>query len=269
MKLFNWLKTIRNRSTRRAQQPRVAAERAARLESLETRCLLTTIDLSVSAATGTEAGQTVITVTATAASAVSGDQTVNLAVSGTGLTAGDYSLTDGDAGTAGIQIKILDGMTTGTVTFTILEDLQVEGSETVTLTIASPSAGVALGTILSQDISITDNDTNTAAVYSAPDDNVADSVRVVLNGLILEIYSVHGNVLMLIDSRLVADLADGITIQGAAGEDDTLTLDFTNGNPIPAGGLTFNGGTTGNDSLNVEGGTFTSLQYRATDVGAG
>ena len=44
MKLFNWLKTIRNRSTRRAQQPRVAADSAARLESLETRCLLTTID---------------------------------------------------------------------------------------------------------------------------------------------------------------------------------------------------------------------------------
>ena len=54
MRLFNWLNSFRNRSTRRAQQPRVAADRAARLESLETRCLLTTIDLAaLTAAQGT------------------------------------------------------------------------------------------------------------------------------------------------------------------------------------------------------------------------
>ena len=113
------------------------------------------LSVSANAGTGTETEQTVITVTATAASAVSGDQTVTLAV--TGITAGDFSLTDDDTGTAGIQIKILNGQTSGTVTFTVVDDLQVEGSETATLTISNPTSGIALGATTSQDIAITDN----------------------------------------------------------------------------------------------------------------
>ncbi|NUQ81989.1 MAG: T9SS type A sorting domain-containing protein [Bacteroidetes bacterium] len=112
-----------------------------------------TVNLSVSANSGTEAAQTAITVTATASSAVSGNQTVDLAVSGTGITAGDYTLTN-------TTITILDGATTGTVTFTVQDDAAVEGSETATLTISNPSAGLVLGSTLSQDIAITDNDAN-------------------------------------------------------------------------------------------------------------
>ncbi len=131
------------------------------------------VNLSVSTSTGTEAGTTAITVTATAATPVTSDQTVNLAVTGTGVTSGDYTLTDGDA-TAGIQIKILSGQTTGTVTFTVVDDLENEGDETATLTISSPSTGLMLGTTLSQNIAITDNDTAvditapTATVRSLP-----------------------------------------------------------------------------------------------------
>ncbi len=131
------------------------------------------VNLSVSTSTGTEAGTTAITVTATAATPVTSDQTVNLAVTGTGVTSGDYTLTDGDA-TAGIQIKILSGQTTGTVTFTVVDDLENEGDETATLTISSPSTGLMLGTTLSHNIAITDNDTAvditapTATVRSLP-----------------------------------------------------------------------------------------------------
>ena len=42
-----------------------------------------------------------------------------------------------------------------------------------------------------------------------------------------------------------------LTFNGTSG-DDTLTLDFSNGNPIPSGGMTFNGGA-GFDTLNIEG----------------
>ncbi|MEA5618814.1 ExeM/NucH family extracellular endonuclease [Cronbergia sp. UHCC 0137] len=117
-----------------------------------------TVNLSVSANTGSEAGQTVITVTATASSTVSGDQTVDLAVTGTGITAGDYTL---DTNT----ITILDGEITGTTTFTVLDDALPEETETATLTISSPSAGITLGSPASQDITITDND----AIASSPD----------------------------------------------------------------------------------------------------
>jgi hypothetical protein len=109
------------------------------------------VNLSVSANAGTEAGATVITVTATAASAVTGAQTVSLGVSGTGITAGDYTLSN-------TTITIPNGGTTGSVTFTVVDDILVEGTETATLTISSPSAGISLGATTTQNITITDND---------------------------------------------------------------------------------------------------------------
>ena len=112
---------------------------------------LPTVNLAVSASTGTEAAATVITVTATASSAVTGDQTVNLAVTGTGITAGDYALSNA-------TITILNGATTGTATFTIQDDSDIEGNETATLTISSPSAGIVLGSPVTQNISITDDE---------------------------------------------------------------------------------------------------------------
>ena len=51
-----------------------------------------TVNLSVSSTTGTEAGQTAITVTATASSQVTADRTVLLTVTGTNITTGDYTL---------------------------------------------------------------------------------------------------------------------------------------------------------------------------------
>jgi predicted extracellular nuclease len=109
------------------------------------------VNLSVSSNAGSEATPAAITVTATASSAVTGDQTVNLAVTGTGITAGDFNL-------SGTTITILSGQTTGTQTFTVVDDALVEGSETATLTISAPSSGISLGTTTSQNIVITDND---------------------------------------------------------------------------------------------------------------
>ena len=110
-----------------------------------------TVNLAVSSSTGSEAGQTVITVTATASSAVTGDQTVSLGVSGTGITTGDYTLSSG-------TIVIPNGATTGSVTFTVVDDTIAEGTETAVLTISNPSAGITLGSTASQSIAIADND---------------------------------------------------------------------------------------------------------------
>jgi hypothetical protein len=112
------------------------------------------VNLSVSANAGSEAGTTVITVTATATGAVSGDQTLNLGVSGTGITAGDYQLSSN-------TITIPSGQTKGTVTFTVVDDAAIEGTETALLTIANPSAGITLGGTTSQSITIADNDAPT------------------------------------------------------------------------------------------------------------
>lgn len=111
-----------------------------------------TVNLSVSTNTGTEAEQTVITVNAIASSAVSGTQTVNLGVSGTNITLiNDYILSN-------TIITIPDGKTTGSVTFTVADDVVAEGSETATLNISNPSSGITLGNTTTQNIDITDND---------------------------------------------------------------------------------------------------------------
>lgn len=62
-------------------------------------------------------------------------------------------------------------------------------------------------------------------------------------------------------------LTGGITITGDAGA-DTLTVNFASGNPVPAAGLSFDGGT-GADLLILEGGSFPSETYTATGSSAG
>ena len=109
------------------------------------------VNLSVSANAGTEAGATIITVTATATAPVTGDQTVTLAVTGAGITTGDFTLSNA-------AITILSGQTTGTVTFAVVNDTLVEPVETATLTISNPSANIALGATTTQNIAITSDE---------------------------------------------------------------------------------------------------------------
>jgi hypothetical protein len=67
----------------------------------------------------------------------------------------------------------------------------------------------------------------------------------------------------------LADLTGGLTINGSTG-DDNLTVDFTGGNPIPAGGLTFNGqGQTLRDSLTIAGGDFSTITKTFTNANSG
>ncbi|HEY9897188.1 MAG TPA: choice-of-anchor I family protein, partial [Candidatus Sericytochromatia bacterium] len=115
-----------------------------------------TVNLAVSSNTGAEAGQTVITVTATASSPVTGDQTVTLGVSGADISTEDYTLSSG-------TIAIPNGATTGSVTFTVVDDAIAEGTETANLTLSNPSAGMTLAGTVSQSIAIADNDSTSQA----------------------------------------------------------------------------------------------------------
>jgi len=109
------------------------------------------VNLSVSTNVGTEAGASIITVTATTSTPVASNQTVSLGVSGTGITAGDYALSN-------TVITIPSGSSTGSVTFTVVDDTDVEGNEISSLAITGTSAGLSLGASTAQNITITDND---------------------------------------------------------------------------------------------------------------
>jgi 2',3'-cyclic-nucleotide 2'-phosphodiesterase (5'-nucleotidase family) len=133
-----------------------------------------TLNLSVSSNMASETGVTVVTVTATASSPVCGNQTVSLGVSGAGITAGDYNLSNS-------TITILDGQTTGSVTFTVVNDNEVEPTETAVLTISNPSSGLVLGGTTTQNISISDFvftlQVLHASDFEAAVDAVADAPR--------------------------------------------------------------------------------------------
>ena len=111
---------------------------------------LPSVSLSLSPSSGSEAGATVVTLTATSSSAVTADETVDVTISGTGITAGDYTL-------GATSITILNGQTTGTTTFTVVDDAAVEGTETATIALSNPSSGIILSGA-TQNLSIDDND---------------------------------------------------------------------------------------------------------------
>jgi M6 family metalloprotease-like protein len=109
------------------------------------------VNLSVSSNSASEASATVVTLTVTASAAVSGNQTVSLTVSGAGITTGDYSL-----GSASITIN--SGATQGSTTFTVINDVDIEGTETAHIVISNPSSGITPGSTTAQNITIADND---------------------------------------------------------------------------------------------------------------
>lgn len=65
-----------------------------------------------------------------------------------------------------------------------------------------------------------------------------------------------------------ASSVNSITVQAGAGV-DKLTVDFAGGNPIPTGGLSYNGGSNPGDDLTVTGGTFTTATINATGANTG
>ena len=117
-----------------------------------------TVNLTVSTNAASEAAGTAVTVTATASAAVTGDQTMTLTVSGAHITATDYSLSGAAVATPNLTtITIPNGAKTATVTFTVLNDTEVEDPETAALAISNPSSGIILGTA-TQNITIADDD---------------------------------------------------------------------------------------------------------------
>jgi VCBS repeat protein/endonuclease/exonuclease/phosphatase family protein/Calx-beta domain-containing protein len=110
------------------------------------------VSLSVNPVSTSEGGAAV-TVTANASGPVQGAQSVNVVVSGAGITAADYNLSS-------VTITIPDGMSSGSVTFTALADGATEGTEVATLTLSAPSSGLVLRPPLSRDVTILDGDTS-------------------------------------------------------------------------------------------------------------
>lgn len=126
------------------------------------------VEISSSAGSGSESASSVITITATSNLPVVGDQTISLTISGLGITNSDYTLSNN-------TITILNNQTTGTVTFTIFDDNEYEGTETATISFlpGDLSSGLIPGVNTTLDISIVDNDAATFYSQSSGGTNSA------------------------------------------------------------------------------------------------
>ncbi|MDX2302371.1 MAG: Ig-like domain-containing protein [Microscillaceae bacterium] len=109
------------------------------------------VNISIDPSKGSEADQTVFTVTATSNTPVSSDQTVEVQVEGTGITLNDFILSSQ-------RITIPAGQVSGSVTFTVQDDNLGEGTEIATIALINPSSGIVLGSFTEKSITILDND---------------------------------------------------------------------------------------------------------------
>ncbi|WP_284196602.1 ExeM/NucH family extracellular endonuclease [Chitinimonas prasina] len=119
-----------------------------------------TVQLSASTAQASEAGMTVITLSATLSAPAVLDQTVSVQVGGVQIDASDYALSSA-------VITVPAGQLSASVSFTVLDDAAEEGEEVATLTLQHPSSGLTLGADKSVSITIADNDDTTAPTVSS------------------------------------------------------------------------------------------------------
>ncbi|MBL0082533.1 MAG: choice-of-anchor I family protein [Saprospiraceae bacterium] len=112
---------------------------------------LPNVNLSINQTNASEATSTSINITITADSPVSGNQTIGLSVSGSGITTGDYYLTK-------TTVTILSGQTIGTSLLVIADDGVAESMEQLTISMNNFSAGVVSGNNASAVINIENND---------------------------------------------------------------------------------------------------------------
>jgi hypothetical protein len=133
----------------------------------------------------------------------------------------------------------------GVLIFTVIFDPMAVGVREATITIISNDSDEGTYSFKVQG-------TGEGALVLAPNQGGASGQpRLVVAGGMIEFRDGTGALILAINP-----VAPGpLIVNGTAG-DDTLTVDFSGGSPIPAGGLVFNGGAQGmnGDSLTINGG---------------
>ncbi|WP_145362915.1 choice-of-anchor Q domain-containing protein [Stratiformator vulcanicus] len=106
----------------------------------------------------------------------------------------------------------------------------------------------------------------TNPITLAADGNADDlQLKVDTNAGIVQLFD--GTILLA--QEAIATLDTPIIVNGEDGIDSTLTVDFDGDTDVFKNGLTFNGGTGGNDELVLTNGNFTTTTYNATNANDG
>ena len=224
----------------------------------------------------------VLTITATGVGTIGLDRPVDVAFAlggtatvgpaGTGVGVGNYAIVlprtpvAAPAGVSfappGVTFPAADGaVRTAPVTLTVFENLTDSGNLTATVTLgiasAPPGGQVSVGAAGTYTLTIV-NDDNPVRTYDATD---AGDYRLVRNGPNVELY--FGTTRVAVDVYGTAP----ILFNGSPGK-DSLQIDYSNGNPVPAGGVTFDG-KGGTDQLTALNGDFASITSALTSPNSG
>jgi len=194
------------------------------------------------------------------------------------MTAGtDYDQLD-VTGTVDLTGSTLSFTATGAPTDSrLLTLISNDGGDAVTGTFAGlPEGATVTSGSFSGTISYIGGDGNDVAIVTQGAWNIVGSaggdvfvLRRANVGGVDQIQLLDGS-MTVIDSRPLSAVTE-VVVDGMAG-DDMLTVDFGGGNPVPMGGLTFNGGgqaTSAGDVLNITGNATPFSSFTVNHTGSG
>ena len=200
------------------------------IEELSSGPSLPNVELALSANSGSEAATSSITLTLTVSETVDENQTVDLSITGSGITASDYTI-------SATNLTILPGETTATATLTVVDDSDVEGTETMTVSISNPSAGIVLGTTVAGNISIADNDGSTGSIldnYVYLDPSTSGDGSIVVNLTPKEYVATVSPSHHMTSVKIPADYySDAVGLTGANLRDEIMTIISTGAIKLP------------------------------------
>ena len=183
---------------------------------------------------------------------------------------------------AGTVVGVLSATGAGTITLSLTDDasgrFELVGSNLRAT--ASPSldheadashsvtvrATDTAGNFLDESFTIDVNDLAEVFVVSSTD-WATSGITIKQVGLRLHAYDI-GTSTDAVDSHLLSSVTS-ISVTGSSA-DNELELDFSGGEFVPAGGLSFDGaGDSSGDTLSLTGGTFTTITHTLTSTSAG
>jgi len=239
------------------------------------------VSIAVAPSTVGEESGTDLVYTITAASAPASNVTIAFDVSGTATFTDDYTVSgaatfNAASGTA----VIMAGTTTAEIRITPVDDVLTEGTvllpdESVILTLNDNSVEYNLDPPTSATGNITDDEAVAApSIVNLTAGN--DNVELIVDAGSYVVRDAT-NTIVEFFRRSISSVTT-ITINGLDG-DDTVSVNFANGNPVPpvnplitpSGGITINGGAAGNDTVTLDnvGATFTTHTYDYTNANDG
>ncbi|MFO0902613.1 MAG: choice-of-anchor D domain-containing protein [Pirellulales bacterium] len=166
----------------------------------------------------------------------------------------------------------------GSSTFQIKFDPAAIGTQTATVTIQNSDSNEGNYTFNIQGVGTADaNVTLAAGVLTVTGGAIGNGLTLTRSGANLQFQEANGTLgagagATQVDNNTVTiPLASvtSIVVQGQAGN-DSLTVDYTGGNPLPSGGLSYDGGTqTTSDELSLVNGTTSSVTHAFTNANDG